>query len=415
MRTSFPQALLVSAVLCCAFWSKGVEGCHTLQIFSQHFTTQTFERLPIDRYPSSTGRPSYVSVPENAEDHPVYLYHAVHEESGIGQWIINDVWNDPEHALSFINSWSILPHLITSVHDSPSTFVSWQYGLPQGGWESDRTVAIRCMDELDTTVFLDSSVQLAPLLTGFYVEQHVSEDYADIYDGPVYSQISRYVQRPEEEVFMFIIHADDEEKKYRWMIGHEIGVDAGIAFISDAPRQAYLIPHEAQWHFSTVDSEHPWLIDLSAKLYSQALYYQTHEIPAHGPRDIFRVMHYIRSATVSDNNAVIELRNKIPMPKIGLGTGGLFHEESPRVFREAIDAGYRLFDMAREYGNEHIMGNLLQDLLNEKNPIQRKDLFLETKVWPTELGFLPTSQAIDASLNEYHTNYIDLYMLHWPE
>ena len=46
---------------------------------------------------------------------------------------------------------------------------------------------------------------------------------------------------------------------------------------------------------------------------------------------------------------------------------------------------------------------------------KRDELFLESKVWPTELGFVPTSDAIETSLEHLNTNYIDLYMLHWPE
>jgi diketogulonate reductase-like aldo/keto reductase len=44
----------------------------------------------------------------------------------------------------------------------------------------------------------------------------------------------------------------------------------------------------------------------------------------------------------------------------------------------------------------------------------RDELFLESKVWPTELGFVPTSEAIETSLGHLNTNYVDLYLLHWP-
>jgi diketogulonate reductase-like aldo/keto reductase len=46
--------------------------------------------------------------------------------------------------------------------------------------------------------------------------------------------------------------------------------------------------------------------------------------------------------------------------QIGLGTGGIPHEEAFDVFSEALDLGYRLFDLAREYGNEHIMREALR-------------------------------------------------------
>lgn len=47
--------------------------------------------------------------------------------------------------------------------------------------------------------------------------------------------------------------------------------------------------------------------------------------------------------------------------------------------------------------------------------ITRRDLFLESKVWPTELGYLPTSRAVRSSLQQLRTNYVDLYLLHWPK
>ena len=45
----------------------------------------------------------------------------------------------------------------------------------------------------------------------------------------------------------------------------------------------------------------------------------------------------------------------------------------------------------------------------------RGEMFIETKVWPTELGFYPTSDSILSSLEDLKSNYIDLYLIHWPE
>lgn len=115
------------------------------------------------------------------------------------------------------------------------------------------------------------------------------------------------------------------------------------------------------------------------------------------------------------------------------------------VFVDALSLGYRSFDLAREYGNEHIIPLALEKLrtllaaqclqpADQRDfphacrrsssssssdgtggdvPVQRKDLFLQTKVWPTDLGFLPTTDAIDQSLRLLQTTYIDQYMLHW--
>ena len=117
----------------------------------------------------------------------------------------------------------------------------------------------------------------------------------------------------------------------------------------------------------------------------------------------------------------------------------MYLEDALDVFTDAITLGYRLFDLAREYGNEHIIPKALQrveELHTEQcllprdqrthpnacgsdtagaQPVSRGDLFLQSKVWPTELGFEPTSAAITTSLRLLESNYIDHYMLHWPE
>lgn len=116
----------------------------------------------------------------------------------------------------------------------------------------------------------------------------------------------------------------------------------------------------------------------------------------------------------------------------------MYLEDALDVFTDAITLGYRLFDLAREYGNEHLVPQALQrvnELHTEQcrlphaqrthpnachsevdaRPVTRGDLFLQSKVWPTELGFDPTSAAITTSLRLLQSNYIDHYMLHWPE
>jgi diketogulonate reductase-like aldo/keto reductase len=103
------------------------------------------------------------------------------------------------------------------------------------------------------------------------------------------------------------------------------------------------------------------------------------------------------------------MSNGVPVPQMGLGTGGIYLELALEVFSTAVSLGYRMFDLAREYGNEHIIKLLLKE-----GRVLRGEVFLATKVWPTELGFGPTTRAISTSLSDIHTTYIDLYMLHWP-
>jgi diketogulonate reductase-like aldo/keto reductase len=119
---------------------------------------------------------------------------------------------------------------------------------------------------------------------------------------------------------------------------------------------------------------------------------------------------------------------------MGLGTGGLRVEtgQAHEVITQALHIGYRNLDLAREYGTESIVSNVLSDRvpLTDRQQSQltkaggavselafpfRSQLFITTKVWPTDLGFGPTSFAIDTSLNELRSNYADAYLLHWPK
>merc|ERR1719499_1886952 len=77
--------------------------------------------------------------------------------------------------------------------------------------------------------------------------------------------------------------------------------------------------------------------------------------------------------------------------------------------KEAASVGYALVDTAREYRNELLIGNLFYD-----DGDLRDKLFLQSKVWPTDLGFKETLDAMDASMNDLRTSYLDNYQLHWP-
>ena len=125
------------------------------------------------------------------------------------------------------------------------------------------------------------------------------------------------------------------------------------------------------------------------------------------------------------------MRNSIPIPLLGLGTGGLRVGDGVGgaydTIANALHLGYRTLDLAREYKNEHLIPAILNNrpeppkLDGLKIPLPdllgipiRSDLFIITKVWPTHLGFWPTTESIEASLANLETTYIDSYLLHWP-
>ena len=84
------------------------------------------------------------------------------------------------------------------------------------------------------------------------------------------------------------------------------------------------------------------------------------------------------------------------------------------MIAEAMREGYRMFDLARENRNEENVGRILHNNRGNENFPARSDVFLISKVWPTNLGFFPTSKEIAKSLMDLKTSYVDLYMIHWP-
>ncbi len=107
---------------------------------------------------------------------------------------------------------------------------------------------------------------------------------------------------------------------------------------------------------------------------------------------------------------VFELNNRVKMPQIGLGV--LFAKNDGQVENAVLSAlsqGYRKIDTASAYQNEEGVASGIQ-----KSGIPRKDIFLTTKVWNTEQGYDNTLRAFDDSLKRLQTDYIDMYLIHWP-
>lgn len=106
-----------------------------------------------------------------------------------------------------------------------------------------------------------------------------------------------------------------------------------------------------------------------------------------------------------------KLNNGIEMPAIGLGCfSGLTKEEretGQTWFLTGIRSGYRYFDTAYNYGTEVFLGNAIKE-----SGIPRKELFITTKLPRTHMGRV--QECIDESLKNLGTDYVDLYLLHWP-
>ena len=91
---------------------------------------------------------------------------------------------------------------------------------------------------------------------------------------------------------------------------------------------------------------------------------------------------------ISEKGFILE--NGTEMPFLGFGTY-LVQEE--KIILDALDCGYRHIDTARRYENEKMIGNALQQC-----GIPRRELFLTSKVWKTDLGYEPPSRICRCSI-----------------
>ena len=92
---------------------------------------------------------------------------------------------------------------------------------------------------------------------------------------------------------------------------------------------------------------------------------------------------------------------------IGCGTWNIGGETVTETVRTALEAGYTHIDTAEGYHNEAAIGSVLADY-------DREDVFLTSKVLPKHLGYDSLIEACEASLNRLGTDYLDLYLIHWP-
>lgn len=409
-------ALNALLLLICA-----AQGCRFLDVKSSLYGTQRFEMMSeIDQdFPSgeeylNTGRQVY-KAKDSALSATYYLYHVIlNERSGDARWLMNTEFNNASHAVAYSDSWAITPYTIPYVNDQAYNKSSWHVVAhkddeEEGGFVIDQDMSVECAGMAnDRTIYFDSSPIHQPGLSGFYIETIKRSGNPSTSGQPtVYAQIrSSYRDVP---LYMYLLGEDT------WMIGEEIGVDRGLAFT----RHSDLVG-EKEWKYISIEpqtlaQQFIW-VEASGTAITTALAHED------APRvqenkegkflHIYDAVRYFRSIShLPAPQEHLSLHNGVPLPAVGLGTGGIFHEELEEVLTLAINAGYRSFDLAREYRNEELFANTMQALASD---IHRSELFLISKVWPTELGTVPTRDAVLHSLRALRTNYIDAYLLHWP-
>lgn len=114
-------------------------------------------------------------------------------------------------------------------------------------------------------------------------------------------------------------------------------------------------------------------------------------------------------------NSKIKLNNGIEIPLLGLGTWKISDGNTvANAIRWAISVGYRHFDTATIYGNEKSVGQGIKNAMQEYD-LKREEIFVTTKLWISSFQYDKALKAFERSLKSLNLDYVDLYLLHWPE
>ncbi|CRK42195.1 hypothetical protein BN1723_018976, partial [Verticillium longisporum] len=97
------------------------------------------------------------------------------------------------------------------------------------------------------------------------------------------------------------------------------------------------------------------------------------------------------------------------IPAVGLGTWQSGPNEVARAVEHALRHGYRHIDAAAVYDNEEEVGAGIK-----ASGVPREEIFLTSKLWNTHHKAEDVEEALDQSLADLGTDYVDLYLIHWP-
>lgn len=110
----------------------------------------------------------------------------------------------------------------------------------------------------------------------------------------------------------------------------------------------------------------------------------------------------------------VVLNNGVEMPVLGYGTLRITDPiQCEQCVYEAIKVGYRLIDTAAAYMNEEAVGRAIKRAIHE-GIVERKDLFITTKLWIQDAGYETAKRAFERSLKRLQLEYVDLYLIHQP-
>lgn len=106
----------------------------------------------------------------------------------------------------------------------------------------------------------------------------------------------------------------------------------------------------------------------------------------------------------------ISLSNSVSIEQLGFGTFKIVEQqEANNAIMTALNNGYRSFDTAQLYNNEKILGEAFVN-----SGVARQELFLTTKVSNLNQGYEQTLKSFEQSLKDLQTDYLDLFLVHWP-
>jgi len=112
---------------------------------------------------------------------------------------------------------------------------------------------------------------------------------------------------------------------------------------------------------------------------------------------------------VTDNQPQLTFNDHAKAPQLGFGVFQIDNDTVSDAVATALDVGYRSIDTAAFYKNEKGVGEGMR-----RSGVPRSEVFLTTKLWNEDHGFDAALKAFEASLKKLGTDYLDLYLIHWP-
>ena len=106
---------------------------------------------------------------------------------------------------------------------------------------------------------------------------------------------------------------------------------------------------------------------------------------------------------------IFRLANGVEIPAVGYGSYLSTEKNGRQTILDALNAGYRYIDTAMFYRNEEDIGQAIAE-----SGLERRDIFICSKVWPTMLGYDETRRSFEESCKALGTDYLDMFLIHWP-